>query len=275
MSSPSRRTSPAIFAPSTDSCIRFKMRRKVDLPQPEGRMRAVTEAGGTDNETSSSTWVSPNHAETSTASSREVSGRASGPTDELRGSGDPARLPLVPGWTTAWSVPAMPLCPSDPDDRLVERLTALGPEEPGAAVVEDPAVGSHFPVAVAGGGGGKTDDRLVQRLAALGAIEAGVAEVEDPAVGSHFPVAVAGRRGGDPDDGLVQGLATLGAIEAGAAEAEDAAVTGNLPVTVAGWRGGDPDDRLVQRLGAPGAVERGGGAAEEARGGGGTPPGRD
>src|ERR1700728_3838368 len=100
MSSPSRRTSPASFAPDTDSCIRFKMRRKVDLPQPEGPMRAVTEAGGTNNETSSRT--------------------------------------AAPGSITASSTAMGFLYSSDPDDGLVERLAALGPEEAGVAEVEDP-----------------------------------------------------------------------------------------------------------------------------------------
>ena len=70
MSSPLRRTSPASCAPGTDSCIRFKIRRKVDLPQPDGPMRAVTVAAGIDSDTSSRTWVPPNHAETSMASTR-------------------------------------------------------------------------------------------------------------------------------------------------------------------------------------------------------------
>ena len=34
---------PSTRAPGITSCIRFSERRNVDLPQPEGPMRAVTE----------------------------------------------------------------------------------------------------------------------------------------------------------------------------------------------------------------------------------------
>ena len=36
MSSPSSMTSPASAADGTSSCIRLRMRRNVDLPQPDG-----------------------------------------------------------------------------------------------------------------------------------------------------------------------------------------------------------------------------------------------
>src|SRR5688500_1164423 len=42
MSSPSSRTRPVIQPPSTSSCIRFRVLRKVDLPQPDGPIRACT-----------------------------------------------------------------------------------------------------------------------------------------------------------------------------------------------------------------------------------------
>src|SRR5918994_1952582 len=45
MSSPSSRTFPVIQPPSVTSCIRFRVRRKVDLPQPEGPIRACTRLG--------------------------------------------------------------------------------------------------------------------------------------------------------------------------------------------------------------------------------------
>src|SRR5690242_14559866 len=42
MSCPSSRTRPVIQPPSTSSCIRLRVRRKVDLPQPDGPMSACT-----------------------------------------------------------------------------------------------------------------------------------------------------------------------------------------------------------------------------------------
>src|SRR5918993_657701 len=46
MSSPSSSTRPVIQPLSESSCIRFRVRRKVDLPQPEGPIRACTRLGG-------------------------------------------------------------------------------------------------------------------------------------------------------------------------------------------------------------------------------------
>src|SRR3984885_2383538 len=68
MSSPSRRTSPANAADGVSSCMRLRMRRNVDFPQPDGPMRAVTWRASITSETRSRTWWSPNHAETSRAS---------------------------------------------------------------------------------------------------------------------------------------------------------------------------------------------------------------
>src|SRR5688500_5257325 len=42
MSVPSSRTDPDTWAPGIVSCMRFRHRRKVDLPHPEGPMMAVT-----------------------------------------------------------------------------------------------------------------------------------------------------------------------------------------------------------------------------------------
>src|SRR5712691_4005435 len=42
MSWPSSKTRPVIQPPSTSSCIRFRVRRKVDLPHPDGPMSACT-----------------------------------------------------------------------------------------------------------------------------------------------------------------------------------------------------------------------------------------
>src|SRR3954447_1974979 len=62
MSWPSRRTCPASEAPGTSSCIRLRIRRNVDLPHPEGPMRAVTSPDRISRSTSARTWWSPNHA---------------------------------------------------------------------------------------------------------------------------------------------------------------------------------------------------------------------
>ena len=69
MSSPSSSTSPASDADGIISCIRLRIRRKVDLPQPDGPMRAVTCPAAMSSDTRSSTWWVPNHAEISCASS--------------------------------------------------------------------------------------------------------------------------------------------------------------------------------------------------------------
>jgi hypothetical protein len=42
MSSPSRVSRPSTLAPEISSCMRLMERRNVDLPQPDGPMRAVT-----------------------------------------------------------------------------------------------------------------------------------------------------------------------------------------------------------------------------------------
>src|SRR5688500_5349105 len=68
MSCPSRRTSPARAAEGTSSCIRLRIRRKVDLPQPEGPIRAVMPEAGMVSDTRSRTWWSPNQAVMSRAS---------------------------------------------------------------------------------------------------------------------------------------------------------------------------------------------------------------
>src|SRR5436189_876160 len=62
MSTPSSSTWPARLALGTSSCMRLRMRRKVDLPQPEGPIRAVTWPAGITRLTSSRTWWSPNQA---------------------------------------------------------------------------------------------------------------------------------------------------------------------------------------------------------------------
>src|SRR5689334_12504744 len=60
MSCPSSSTSPVTRAPGTTSCIRLSARRKVDLPQPDGPMRAVTCLGSMVMLMSASAWNEPN-----------------------------------------------------------------------------------------------------------------------------------------------------------------------------------------------------------------------
>src|SRR6478735_2129813 len=62
MSSPSSSTSPASCADGTSSCIRLRIRRNVDLPQPDGPISAVMPPAGMVRETRSRTLWSPNHA---------------------------------------------------------------------------------------------------------------------------------------------------------------------------------------------------------------------
>src|SRR4051794_28958016 len=90
MSSPSSSTRPARLAPGTSSCIRLRMRRNVDLPQPDGPIRAVTRPAGMTRSTCSSTWCSPNHALTCSATSvagwpTSTGGRSAVPTSSTGG----------------------------------------------------------------------------------------------------------------------------------------------------------------------------------------------
>ncbi len=51
-----------------NSCMRFSVRKKVDFPQPEGPMRAVTVPVGKSSDISLTAWYLPNHACTLRAS---------------------------------------------------------------------------------------------------------------------------------------------------------------------------------------------------------------
>src|SRR5438477_5303162 len=68
MSSPSSRTWPDTPAPTTTSCMRLSVRRKVDFPQPDGPIRAVTRLASTVRVTLSMARVDPYQALTPTAS---------------------------------------------------------------------------------------------------------------------------------------------------------------------------------------------------------------
>ena len=59
MSWPSIVTAPSTREPGTMSFMRFSVRRKVDLPQPDGPMSAVTSLGRIWTEICSSTRRSP------------------------------------------------------------------------------------------------------------------------------------------------------------------------------------------------------------------------
>ena len=58
-STPSIATVPWTYAPGITSCMRLRVRRKVDLPQPDGPMNAVTDRGSTDIPTSATALKSP------------------------------------------------------------------------------------------------------------------------------------------------------------------------------------------------------------------------
>ena len=100
-----------------------------------------------------------------------------------------------------------------PDHRLVEDGAAHRAAEGGIAEGEDPPVGGHQPVAVAGRRGGDAHDRLVERRAGHRAMQRGVAEGVDAPVRAHQPVAVAGRGGGHADHRGGEGLTAHRAAE--------------------------------------------------------------
>src|SRR5215831_5770997 len=96
---------PARLAPATISCIRLSMRRNVDLPHPDGPIRAVTVPGSIVRETRSSTLCVPNHADTLRASrpirrlatNKGSPGRPYSSTDVSAGAGGPKTPPGASG----------------------------------------------------------------------------------------------------------------------------------------------------------------------------------
>src|SRR6266545_2732447 len=66
----SSNTLPLTVAPGVSSCIRFKQRSRVDLPQPDGPMMAVTVCAGNKSDTSRTARCCPNSAVRCAASSR-------------------------------------------------------------------------------------------------------------------------------------------------------------------------------------------------------------
>src|SRR6185295_13646202 len=59
MSRPLTLMTPVVFTLSIRSFIRLRQRRRVDLPQPEGPMKAVTRRSSMSIEMSCRTWFSP------------------------------------------------------------------------------------------------------------------------------------------------------------------------------------------------------------------------
>src|SRR3989454_9304749 len=66
----SSKTSPATVGPGVTSCMRFRQRSRVLLPQPEGPMIAVTVFAGNKSETSRTARCCPNSAVRCAVSSR-------------------------------------------------------------------------------------------------------------------------------------------------------------------------------------------------------------
>src|SRR4051812_20787326 len=87
MSLPSSSTSPASAAEGTSSCMRLRIRRNVDLPQPDGPISAVMPPAGIVSDTRSSTLWSPNHAVMSTARSSASPGSAGPVVPEVTAGG--------------------------------------------------------------------------------------------------------------------------------------------------------------------------------------------
>jgi hypothetical protein len=72
MFSSSRRISPERRAPGMSSLSRLIDRRKVDFPQPDGPMRAVTARGAIERLMSNSAWVFPYQKSNRSTSMRPV-----------------------------------------------------------------------------------------------------------------------------------------------------------------------------------------------------------
>src|SRR6185437_14424752 len=104
MSRPSKRTSPSTRAPGTVSCIRFRHRKRVDLPQPDGPMIAVTSPARTSNETSRTTRLAPKYASSAPAASV-----GDGDGAAMRTSSDALTvIAMSRSWTSPRSIPGEP-----------------------------------------------------------------------------------------------------------------------------------------------------------------------
>ena len=141
------------------------------------------------------------------------------------------------------------------DDGLVEVDGSGRAIEAGVAVVEDPPVGGHEPIAAPVRGGRHAHDGLVQMQAAGRAVEGGVAEAEDPPVRGHLPVAPGSGRLGHAHHRRVEVLAAHRPVEQRVAVREDPAVGGIGPVALGRGVGEEealPITRCV--IGVPGGV---------------------
>src|SRR5918999_1864970 len=74
---PASQTSPRTRAPGIVSCMRFRQRSRVDFPQPDGPMIAVTWRSCASSETPRIACVGPNHASSPTV--RMVGATAAAP----------------------------------------------------------------------------------------------------------------------------------------------------------------------------------------------------
>src|ERR1700677_156285 len=105
MSTPSNVIDPERDADGTSSCIRLRIRRKVDFPHPEGPISAVTLPPCMGSEIRSSTLCEPNHALTLVAT------RVDGTVEEGEaGPGNP--VAGMPGrWSMAVTTPPRDVAP--------------------------------------------------------------------------------------------------------------------------------------------------------------------
>src|SRR5688500_18188681 len=85
MSVPSSRTDPETCAPGIVSCMRFRHRRKVDLPQPEGPMMAVSRRSSKSSDTFLIACTSPKKASRLCTSTRVREGAGAGSAAAARG----------------------------------------------------------------------------------------------------------------------------------------------------------------------------------------------
>src|SRR3989442_15586126 len=90
MSSPLRRTLPSTLALGIVSCMRFRQRINVDLPQPDGPMIAETACSSKSNVMSSIAFFVPYHADT--LSVRIFPSIASSPRHGTKPDNDPRHL---------------------------------------------------------------------------------------------------------------------------------------------------------------------------------------
>src|SRR4051794_1564255 len=89
-SSSSSSTLPSMRVRGTTSCIRLRVRRNVDLPQPDGPMNAVTDFGSMPMLTSSIALTWPYQADRPTVSMRFAMVRSDLPRDEPVAAGEQA-----------------------------------------------------------------------------------------------------------------------------------------------------------------------------------------